>query len=540
MEPLERSAVRLMVYRMVVVFTFFLSALGVQVFIGGESSLQPFFYLIAIALAQNLAYAVLYLAVPPLRRRPLIIHIQIAGDICAVSLLAFYTGGVNSIFTLLYLVLVVVAGYFLKRRGAFVAAMMCALAYGALCVALFYDWVRPDRLGGSFPYDPPSAEGTLYGLISHYTAFFLVAVLVNTLSIRMEAARAALGVMERDISSLRTLNEQLVSSLTWGVVTVGLDGRVTFSNPAAMRLLGETLPAGWDFNARMAELGYGEGLAIQPGDPQEREIELLVGGDRVLGIVVAPLRSPEAPMGHLALIRDHTEVVRLREQLALKDRLAATGAMAADIAHEIKNPLGSISGAAQMLQRKEPEGGDQEALLRIIQTESRRLTEILDNFLRYVKPAPPKKRPVDLSALAEEVLTLFRNDPACGGGITFDLSLPGEIVRIEGDPDQIRQALWNLLQNARKAVSGSGRIGISLTDENETAILTVEDDGVGMRQSQIAEFFQPFRRGFSQGSGLGLSVVFRIMEQHGGRVVIESAPGKGSRCQLLFPARTGP
>lgn len=539
MEPLERSAVRLMVYRMVVVFTFFLSALGVQVFIGGESSLQPFFYLIAIALAQNLAYAVLYLAAPPLRQLPLFIYIQIAGDVLAVTLLAFYTGGLNSIFTLLYLVLVVVAGYFLRRRGAFAAAMLCALAYGALCVALFYEWLRPDRLGGSFPYDPPSAEATLYGLISHYTAFFLVAALMNLLARRVEAVRTALGAMERDISSLRTLNEQLVNSLTWGVVTVGLDGRTTFSNPAAMRLLGETLPAGWDFNARMEALGYKEGLAIQPSDPQEREIELLVSGDRALGIVVAPLRSPEGPMGHLAVIRDHTEVVRLREQLALKDRLAATGAMAADIAHEIKNPLGSISGAAQMLQRKEQEESNREALLRIIQTESRRLTEILDNFLRYVKPVPPKKRPIDLSALAEEVLTLFRNDPACGDGIAFEAALPREAVVVAGDPDQIRQALWNLLQNARKAVQGRGRIGLSLTAEGGTAILAVEDDGIGMRQSQIAECFQPFRRGFSQGSGLGLSVVFRIMEQHGGRVAIESAPGKGTRCVLIFPAEAG-
>ncbi len=535
MEPLARQALRLMVYRMVVVLTFFLSALAIQVFLGGEPGLQPFYYLIAFVLGQNLLYSVLYAAAPPLRDRPLLIYIQLGGDVLSVTLLAFYTGGLNSIFTLLYLVLVVVGGYLLKKRGAFLVATMDALIYGALCVALFYDWVDPERLGGTFPYETPAPGTTLYGLLTHYVGFFLVAALMTIMSERIEATRRALGLMERDFTSLRSLNEQLLASLAWGVLTIGRDGIVTYANPAAMRLLGATLPAGWDLYERLAALGHAEGAPPLRGTFAEREFEVRLEGDRCLGVLVVPLRSDGDVMGQLVLLRDQTEVVRLREQLALKDRLTATGAMAADIAHEIKNPLGSIFGAAQMLQVEGANDSDRQALLRIIQEESRRLGDVLDGFLKYVKPSPLKKRPLELGALADEVVTLFRNDPACADGLDVALERVGEGQVVLADADKVRQALWNLLQNAKKAVQGRGHVRVSLTSSTDKAILTVEDDGIGMSASEIREYFQPFRRGFAQGAGLGLSVVYRIMEQHGGRIAIESWPGRGTRCHLEFP-----
>jgi two-component system sensor histidine kinase PilS (NtrC family) len=536
MEPLEKQAVRLMVTRMVVAFSFFLSYLGIQAFLGLEFYLKPFYYLIAFVLFLNLVYTVLYLSVRRLRARPLFIYIQLFGDALSVTLLCLFTGGIVSIFTFLYHALVVLAGYVLRKRGAFVMAAANSLVYGFLCVGLFYGWLDPERLGATFPFERPTADTALYSLVAHYTGFFLIATLMTVMSGRMEAQRKALGVMEKDLSTLRNLNEQIVSSLTWGVVTVEPSGLVTFSNPSALRLLGESTPTGWDFNHKLDILGLKPLEPFAPAERAEREFEVHLGSDSHLEVVVSPLRSAQSPAGFLVLIRDQTEIVRLREQLALKERLLATGAMAADIAHEIKNPLGSISGAAQMLQKKARAGDGQHELMGIIQAESRRLTEILDNFLRYVKPPSLKKVPLDLASLAQELVRLYQNDPACGPGLRVQILLPEGPVRVVADPDRIRQALWNLLHNARKAVRGEGRITISLTGEGENAILDVEDDGIGMRSGEIANYFQPFRRGFSQGSGLGLSVVYQIMEQHGGRIEIASAPGKGTRCRLVFPA----
>jgi signal transduction histidine kinase len=135
----------------------------------------------------------------------------------------------------------------------------------------------------------------------------------------------------------------------------------------------------------------------------------------------------------------------------------------------------------------------------------------------------------------DEVVTLFRNDPACRDGLRVDFLPPEEKTELTVDPDKIRQALWNLLQNAKKAVGAAGLVTVSLTAAQDRAILIVEDNGIGMSQSEIAEFFQPFRRGFAQGSGLGLSVVYRIMDQHEGSITIDSSPGRGTRCRLTFP-----
>jgi signal transduction histidine kinase len=126
------------------------------------------------------------------------------------------------------------------------------------------------------------------------------------------------------------------------------------------------------------------------------------------------------------------------------------------------------------------------------------------------------------------------------GRLRIDLSLPDAPLEAYVDPDHLRQALWNLLQNARKAVADNGQISVRLVPEGQSAILDVRDDGIGMRQSQVAEYFQPFRRGFAQGSGLGLSIVYRIMEQHGGQIHIESTLGKGTLCRLSLPLEKRP
>jgi len=536
MEPLEHQAVRLMVYRMVVVFTFFLSALAVQAFVGGESFLRPFYYLIAFILALNLLHLVLFLTVRSLRARPLFLYLQILGDILGVTLLCFLTGGFASLFTFLYQILIVVGGYLLKRRGAFVVASLDALLFGLLCVSLLYGWIDPSKMGVEFPFDVPTAESAFHALVAHYVGFYLVAALMGLVSGRFETARRALGEAELDLRRARMFTEQLVSSLTWGVITTDAKGTVTFSNPAGMRLLGETLPAGWALVDRLRDVGY-EGPSPFPEDGfGEREVEVALPEGRHLGLVVAPLRSGASPVGFLVLVRDQTEVVGLREELALKDRLLAVGAMAADIAHEIKNPLGSISGAAQMLAKRHAAGSQEGDLFKIIEEESRRLSEILNNFMRYVKPPPLQKVTLDLRSLTADVVTLFKSDPECARSLEVEAALPEGPVPVAGDPDRLRQALWNLLQNARKAVPGKGRIRVALTIEGPNAILDVEDDGVGMRQDEIQSYFHPFRHGFRKGLGLGLTVVHQVAQEHEGRVVIRSVYGSGTQCRLILPA----
>jgi len=534
MERLERQAVRLMVFRMVVALAFFLSALAIQTTVGAEISIQPFFYLIAFVLSANLCYAVAYWLLSTVRGRPGFLYLQLCGDAGAVTLLAFLTGGLTSVFTFLYHILIVVAGLLLKRRGAFTLAAADALLYGSLCVVQFYGWLSPDRFVTTV-YDPPTPGAALYSLMAHLVGFLLVAALITAMASRQERSDATLGLIQKDLSLLRNLNDQIVSSIAGGLVTTDGEGRVTFANTTARRLLDETLPEGWNLMDRLAVLS-GEERAPDLPDHGVRELRLALPGDRHLHIALSPLMDGALRTGYLALLRDETEMARMRSHFALRERLAAVGEMAANIAHEIKNPLGSISGAAQMLRRDRPAGTREDELLGIIQNESVRLSQTLDNFLRYVKPTPLKLRKVDLREVVQEVLTLYGSDPAvASGAVALEQELPGRPVEAEVDSDQVRQAVWNLLQNARKAVKEQGRVRVALSAAGPYAILEVRDTGVGMPKSELQKCFEPFQRGFSTGAGLGLSVVYRIMERHGGRVELDSRFGEGTVCTLFFP-----
>ncbi len=534
-KSMESHSLRLMVYRMVVVLTLFLATLGIQAFLGGVSYLRPFYYLIAFVLLLNLLHALLYALLKTLRGHATLIYLQLLGDILSVTLLAFFTGGITSIFTFLYEILIVIGGVVLIRRGAFIVASLDAIFFGLLCVFLSYGWANPLHFGIEFPYEPPSLNSTLHVLAVHYVGFFLVALLMGTISRKVKSADDALGAAEKNLSTTRMFTDQLVESLAWGVIRTDREGVVTHSNPAGMRLLGVAVLHGWTLNGKLKELGY-EGLPLlKTGNPAEEEVEIRLPGKRLLALNIAPLKSREDPKGYLVLVRDQTEMARLREELALKDRLAATGAMAIDIAHEIRNPLGSISGAAQMLSRNAPEGSREHSLLTIIQEESQRLSKILNNILGYAQRNPLHRTACDCTALVEEVLVLFSKDAACRKGIELSSRIPEKPIMLSIDADRVRHALWNLLTNAAKAVSGKGKILISLTEESERVILAVEDDGMGMAPSEVRNFFQPFKRGFAKGTGLGLSMVYQTMELHGGRIEIKSKMGKGTVCELIFP-----
>jgi two-component system, NtrC family, sensor histidine kinase PilS len=534
MENLERHAIRLMVYRMVVALTFFLSALGIQVAIGGEGSLKPFYYFNAAVLAFNLFYLTLYVAFAAFRTRPGFIYLQLAGDSLSITLLSFLTGGFGSIFTFLYHVLIVVAGSLLRRRGAFSIAFINSLFFGSLCVSLFYGWLRPERFIAA-PWEPPTAQDTLYALVTHYLGFFVVAGLISVMSGRIETTSATLGMVQKDLTSLRHLNDQIVSSMAGGLVTTDLHGTVTFANDAALALLSQRTPVGWDLLGRLRSLASKGALPERLDSGTVGAFQLEISEDRHLLLLLAPLREGPVTLGHLAFLRDETEMVRLKRRLEVRERMAATGEMSANIAHEIRNPLGSISGSAQMLRRELPEGSSEKALLTIIQNESSRLNEILTNFIRFSNPPPPRFESVNLAALAGDVFSLFAHDPRCGEHVTLENAIFEEAPPVMADPDFVRQAFWNILLNARKAIADHGRIRAGLRVEPGYVILEVEDDGIGMDPQRISEYLQPFKKGFSKGAGLGLSVTYRIMEQHGGRIEITSAPSEGTSCRLLFP-----
>ncbi len=231
------------------------------------------------------------------------------------------------------------------------------------------------------------------------------------------------------------------------------------------------------------------------------------------------------------------ELRRLQERVAQSEALAEMGQMAAVVAHEIRNPLGSIVMAARQLAGGTLPPEDRDLILKILRDESQRLNETLTNFLSYARPRPLKLERADLNALAADVMRIVSGDGT--GGVRIEVRLDPGLRPFIFDPDQIRQVVWNIALNAVQAVEGDGTVIVSTAVQDGHAVVRVADDGPGISASAREHLFEPFRTTKSHGTGLGLAIGERIARAHGGRIDVESAPGEGATFTLLLPTAQG-
>ena len=529
----EKIAIRIIVLRLVIVITFLVSSIGLQAALGEDLLLKPYFYFTAFVLTLEIVYLLIYALFKNFRRKELFIYLQLIGDSITVVVLLFYTGGESSVFVFMCYFLILVAGAILRRRGAILIALINGLLYGILCLSLYYNWARPEKVF-KVPFEPPTESEAFSALMINLIGFILVALLVSAMATRAEKSKQELGDVQKNLKYYRNLNDLIVSSLAGGVIVTDLSGKVNFSTPGAREMLGVSITEGWNLSEQIQLYG-GPPINFEKLTETSFDIPLSLPNEKHLSISISPLKEDETMVGFIALLKDETEMTKMREQLELKKRLISLGEMAATMSHEIKNPLGSISGAAQMLKSAKPLSNDEKELLSIIQRESVRLADVLDNFLRFSSPIIPEMVEVDIVEQTKELLKLFEKNPfVVEKKLVINFRSENEKILIKVDPNLYKQALWNLLQNARKASKESGEILVSLKIEDQWAIVEVSDKGLGMSKSEIERIKEPFKTGFSQGVGLGLSVVRRIIEQHNGKIEFESKYKEGTTVKLYF------
>lgn len=534
MSEYEKIGLRLIIFRLVIALTFLSSSIGLQVALGEKLLIKPYFYFSAFVLFLEIGYILFYSFFKKLRGREFFIYLQLVGDSITVVILLFYTGGHSSVFIFLCHFLVVLSGALLRKRGAIFIALVNSLLFGLLCLSLYYNWARPTEYF-NIPFEVPSAGEIFNALMINIFGLILIAILISAVSSRIEKGRQELGDAKKGLKYLKNLNDLIVSSISGGIVVTDTNGKVTISSDKARNLLGVNITEGWNLKKQIEILG-GPPILFENLSKEGIEIPLSLPSERHLVFSITPLFEEKTKVGYLAIIKDETEFVKIRNELELKERLVALGEMAANMAHEIKNPLGSISGASQMLENSNSSSPEEKELLSIINKESLRLANVLDNFLKFVSPQKPEKYKVNICELINETLALFKNSQML---VEKKLKLLYETSEkklfLNVDPNQFKQVLWNLLHNARKASEENGEIKVSLYKEKEWIVVKVSDKGSGMPKSELEKIQEPFRKGFSQGAGLGLSLVSRIMEQHEGKMKIETKYGFGTQVKLFFP-----
>jgi len=258
---------------------------------------------------------------------------------------------------------------------------------------------------------------------------------------------------------------------------------------------------------------------------------------RFLGFSVSPLLDQgQQLLGYIISFQDLTEIIRLEEEVRLKDRMAAIGRMAAGIAHEIRNPLTAMQGSVEILRSHANLPEKDERLLTILIRESDRLNKFVEDFLSFARPRTYSKHCIDLVPVLRDSVTLLRNSPEIREKYSVSLNIEAQSIRILGSTDQLNQVFWNLAQNAVRAMPNGGELKISIGKiSDDIGQIVFQDNGIGMSQEEKEQIFQPFHSGFAGGLGLGLSIIFQIMEDHRGRISFESEKGEGTRVSLSFP-----
>ena len=520
------------------------SAVVFQVNAPGSLPIDPFFFLIGLTYSLSVIYAV---SLPYVDRHPWLIALQGAGDVLIVSAFIYFTGGITSYFQLLYVLPILGATAVRKSRGARQLAMLSALLYGVLVLHQYTG--AAGYIGGIFVADVrpllPPLRVAVFTVAANATAFIAVAWLAGSLAERLERADQGLAVASTALADLQAFNEHVIESLTSGLVTTDLRGRVLSMNRAAEHIAGVTsLEARGRLAAEIlqAPQEFARGLEADLRGAHSLRADYtcrLANGERTeIGLSAARLVTPDGPAGYLLTFQDVTVMRRLEREARKQQRLAAVGEMAAGIAHEIRNPLASMRGSIQVLRSELTLTDEQASLMDIVLRESDRLNDTIRSFLSYARPQAAVPKPVDLGRVLQEAATLLRNSPELRPGHRVEVEGPAEGLVIQADEPQIRQVVWNLATNGLRAMPAGGPLRLVARPGavDQGPALVVSHQGVGIPPDQLDTLFQPFQGSFGQGSGLGLAIVHRIVQDHRGEVAIESEVGRGTCVTVRLPA----
>jgi two-component system, NtrC family, sensor histidine kinase PilS len=540
----RRLAVHIAV-RLLVATVLLGAAVIVQIRAPGVLPINPFFSLVALTFAVSLGF------IGSLRfvnRLPWLTDVHFAIDSIVVTAAVFITGGVESLFTILYVLPIVAASTVQFRRGGLQIAGLSTILFFGVVVAQYlnasgYLSLPLEALVAS---DLPPVNVAQYTVALNAFGFFGVAVLSGSLAERARRGEAQLEQATEEIADLQAFNQYVLDNLLSGLATAGVDNRLLTFNRSAMLITGYdgALPIG-AYAADVLQLppAFAATLSQDLSRVRSKRIDYVFrqpsGTSIELGLSVAVLPLPDGSRGYLYTFQDVTDIRRFEQNARLQQRLAAVGEMAAGIAHEIRNPLASMSGSMQMLKQELPLSTDQAQLMDIVLKESDRLNQTIKSFLAYARPQRFSVQPLDLRSIVQETAMLLRNSSEVGDSHHVDVRLADDAVRVDADEGQIRQIIWNLATNGLRAMPAGGTLSISAVNETvggiQRGVLLVEDQGVGIPPEEVDAIFQPFRGSFGKGTGLGLAIVHRIVTDYGGLIDVRPRTGGGTVFRVIFP-----
>lgn len=466
---------------------------------------------------------------------------QLGADLVIACLLIHVTGGAQSAYTFFFPLAIIGAATIGYRRSA----VAVAVAAGSLFIVVsMLGWfeILPSISGQRITPSEISSLDLTRSLGLNLAGIAAVAFLAVNLGGQLERTSASLATQKTEAADLRVLHEDIIRCLSSGLMTVDLGGRVLTANEAGIEILGDACRVGASLEEALPELhSILDGL--EPGESLFRtELELPRPGDspRVLGISISPLSSSTSKeLGRVVSFQELTHMRDLERSMARAERLAVIGGLAAGVAHEIRNPLASISGSIELL-RSTYESTDDEgaALMDIVTREVDRLNALVGELLDYSNPRPLDFMSLRIDDLVRDTLHVFQQDrDFTDVEARLEDGAP-EKITIVGDPERLRQVLWNLLRNAAEAASeGSGHVVVAIGADDECVTVSIGDDGPGIPADNVERVFDPFFTTKERGSGLGLALVHELVTRHNGHIRVLSTSSEGTTFEVSLPRK---
>ena len=477
------------------------------------------------------------------------LYIQAICDVLMITGLVYATGGISSVYAVFYTLVIIYSVLFLERRGGLIIASACSICYGLLLDLEYYKILTP--LYAIVSQDNPFTAGYVFSrIIIYILSFYLIAFLAIFVVEQEKKTRTLLQEKETAFDQLDLLHRSIIESVDTGILTINLRGQIKSFNRAAEEITGYSFAEVEDKNIVDLFPEYGDLLEnIHTGGhpySQQSRVEMYIESHEkkplTLGCSVSFLNDgTEKRIGDILVFQDLTAIKKMELILEKNRRLAFIGEMAAGLAHEMRNPLASISGSIQVLHKSLPLNEPDERLMQIILRGKDQLESFMRDFLLLSRPTPGMSEMIKITDIIEDILESIRYLPDWRDDIQVIKSLQDHLPFIRANKTEIRQLIWNVLMNAIQSMPNGGRVTIETGKDTpdisagQFLEIKISDNGQGIMENDLGKIFEPFYTTREKGTGLGLAIVNRIVEGHAGKIKVDSKSGEGTTFTIWLP-----